>query len=887
MRWIRIMPLRLRSIFHRRQIERELAEEFEYHLEMQIQECLAKGMTPKEARRAALHDMDGIEWYKEECRNIRGVRWLDESRQDLSYAFRILAKSPGFFTVAALMLALGIGANTAIVSTIDALMFRPLPFQEIDQLVSLTQGSNLVNYRDLRENTSVFSGVAAYMGLPLELETGLPSGRAVSANFFQVLGMTMTLGRGFLPEEEESTSGHAVVVISHRLWKSKYGSDPAIVGKTIRLNQEVLTIVGVAPKDLRDATVGSPCKDLWVPFPMFGKLTHLEGTPMWRDAMESRAMYPFLTVIGRLRPNVALDQARAQMAVFVSNLHSAYPDAVKDWKPVLVPENRTRWPEANMLFFSVVLISAALCILLITCTNIATLLLARSSARQREIATRLALGARRARIVRQLLTEGFVLSAAALILSLAVCSLVLQLLPAFEDSIGSQLSFNIGVDIRVLTFAAFIALFTTLIFSIVPALVVSRAQITGALKDEGFPGIGQRKTRWRRILVVSQIALTVVLLIAAGLFMRTVTHFESVDPGFDKNVLIISAGLPSYGPNRDKMMRFYRQTLDRVRDLPGVRSASWGEELPFERRGSVWVRIQREHSGQGEGRWSDVQGNAVTPGYFKTMGISVLQGCDFAERNGDNRIGEVIVNGVFARQFWPNENAIGKRIRVQDPGPHTDQSIGLCEVIGIAKDVKYKAPWEKEMPFLYLPFWQQLYFHMDLHVSVQGDPRPYIDPIVQLCNTIDPGIPMNNARLMSTQAEALLSQERSAALVLGIFGLFALILAAIGLYGVISYSVAQRTHEFGIRAALGAGNGDIVRQVIMEGVVLASLGLAIGLPGSMILSRFVSSRMHGLSPLDPATYITISFLSLAVAFLASFLPARRVAADPMSALRTE
>jgi predicted permease len=513
-------------------------------------------------------------------------------------------------------------------------------------------------------------------------------------------------------------------------------------------------------------------------------------------------------------------------------------------------------------------------------------LLARSSARQREIATRLALGAGRARIVRQLLTEGFVLSAVALILSLAVCGLVLQLLPAFEDSIGSQLSLNIGVDLRVFTFTAFIALFTTLIFSTVPALVAARAEITGALKDEGFLGIGRRKTRWRRILVVSQIALTVILLIAAGLFMRTVSHFESVDPGFDKNVLIVSADLPSYGPNSDKMMRFYRQTLDRVRELPGVRSASWGEDLPFNRRGSIWMRIQREQLGYGNSKWSDVRGNAVTTGYFKTMRISILEGRDFAEQDSENPGGQVIVNETFAHQFWPNENAIGKRIRVQDTNPHADQNIKLFEVIGIAKDVKYKAPWEKEMLYLYLPFWQQFYFHMDLHVSVQGDPRPYIDPILKLCKTIDPGIPMNNGRLMSTQAEALLSQERSAALVLGIFGLLALILAAIGLYGVISYSVAQRTHEFGIRAALGAGNGNIVRQVITEGVVLAIIGLAIGLPGSLCLSRFVSSRMHGLSPLDPTTYFTISILSLTVALLASFLPARRAAANPMSALRT-
>jgi predicted permease len=885
--WLYIIPLRLRSAFCRPQVESELDEELQYHLDMKIEENEAKGMTREEARRSALLALGGLDQKKEECRDMRGLSWFDDFRQDVSYAFRILVKSPAFTIVAVLILALGIGANTAIVSTIDALIFRPMPFGQIDRLVSLTQGSNFVNYRDLSETDHIFSGVAAYMGLPLELETGLPSGRAVSANYFQVLGMTMTLGRGFLPEEEGPTSSHPVAVISHRLWKSRYGSDPAVVGKTITLNREVLTIVGVAPKELRDAIVGGPYRDLWIPFPMFARLTHLEKEPMWREAMESRSMYPFLSVIGRLKPDLTLDQANARMAAFMSNLRKAYPDSVRDWNPTLVPEDRVRIPEGNTLFFSMVLVSAALCILLVTCLNVANLLLARGSARQREIATRLALGASRARIVRQLLTEGLILTVLALMLSLAVYTFTLRLLPAFEDSIGSQLSLEVAMDSRVLVFAALIALLTTMIFSMAPAIVASRAEIRGALKDEGFFGIGQRKGRWRRILVVSQIALTITLLVTAGLFIKTVSHFKSVDTGFDKNVLILSSNLPSYGPDRGRMMKFYIQSLDGIRELPGVRSASWGEELPFDRRGSIGMRIQREELGNGADKWSDVQCNAVSSGYFKTMGIPVLKGRDFTEQDSDDPAGKVIVNEAFARKFWPDANAIGKRIRVQDVNPHAEQKANLCEVIGIAKDAKYKAPWENKTPYVYLPFWQQFYFHMDLHVSIQGNPRPYIDPILKLCKTIDPGITMNNARLISTQAESLLSQERSVVFVLAVFGSLALILAAIGLYGVISYSVAQRAHEFGIRVALGATNGNIIRQVVTEGAVLAMIGLAIGLSCSIALSKFIGSRMHGLSPLDPFIYAAISVISLAVAIMASFLPARAARTDPILALRID
>ncbi len=891
--WFRTLPLKARTIFCRGRVEHELTEEFQYHLDMKVEELIAAGTPAAEARYAALRAMDGLEQHKEECRDARGVRWLAEFRQDLRYALRILARSPGFTTVSVLMLALGIGANTAIVSALDALVFRQMPFGQVDRLVTIEPGSNLPNYLDLRADNRVFSGVAAYMGLPLGARTTnseVLSGRGVSANFFQVLGVNMALGRGFLPEEEKLAGSPPVVVISYRFWKQNLSGDPAVVGKTLRLNSEPLVIVGVAPKDFRDAALGGS-QDIWVPFPMFARILHLEKEPEWREAIEQRDMYPWLTVIARLKPGVTLQQAGARLNVFVSDLERAYPGPDKkwNWNPTVVPAGRARWPRGNALFFSSILTAAALCILLITCTNIANLLLARGSARQREIATRLALGAGRGRIVRQLLSEGLALSALSLVVSLVACKLTLLVLPAFEDSIGTTLSLFLGIDRRILFIAVCIGLLTTLMFALAPAFIASRADLTVGLKNQGFLSNRRDRIPWRRALVVLQVILTVILLIGAGMFMRTVWHFESIDPGFDRNVLqissdfILSGGFEIGTADAERQARaYYRQTLEHIRELPGIRSASWAEDVPFDRRGHVYETIQPEEANDGAGKWLGIQCNVISTDYFNTLGIPILQGRDFLDSESESPTGAVIVNETLARRYWPDQSPLGKRIRVKDKKPE------LWVVVGVARDAKYENPWEQARPYAYFPHWQlPLYFHMDLHVRASGDPLHVFDPIRKICESVNPKVTLNNPRLMAERTASLLSQERAAASVLTIFGFLALILAAIGLYGILSYSVAQRTHEFGIRIALGAGNGDILRQVIFEGMALVGLGLAIGLPGSTALSRLFMSRMHGLNPLHPAVYAAVALLTVIVALCAVILPARRAAGNPMNAIRTE
>jgi predicted permease len=624
---------------------------------------------------------------------------------------------------------------------------------------------------------------------------------------------------------------------------------------------------------------------------MFARITHLEKEPMWREAIEQRDMYSWLSIIARLKPGVTLQQARARMNVLTSDLEKAYPGSTKkwNWNPTVVPVSRARWPTGNTLFFSAVLTAAALCLLLITCTNIASLLLARGSARRREIATRLALGAGQGRIVRQLLAEGLALSVLALMVSLLVYWLALQALPAFEDSIGSTLYLVLGVDRRALLFAVCIGLATNLMFGLAPAFIVSRTDLTGGLKNQGFSSYRRSKVPWRRALVVFQIVLTVILLIGAGVFIRTVCHFESIDPGFDQKVLLLGSDFILSGgfeigtaDAESRALTFYRHALEKIRELPGVRSAAWAEDIPFDRRGYIAEEIRPEEANDGEADWLRLHCNVISTGYFKTLSIPILQGRDFRASDNKNPTGVVIVNETLARRYWPGQSPLGKRIRLKDNKPE------LWEVIGIAKDTKHANPWEQARPYAYFPYWQlPLYLHMDLHVSAAGNPMHVINPIRKACESVNAKVTMNNPRLMAERTASLLSQERAAASVLTVFGSLALVLAAIGLYGIISYSVAQRTHEFGIRVALGAQNGDILRQVIFEGMILVALGLAIGLPCSMALSRLVESRMHGLSPLHPAIYTIVPVLSITVALGAVILPARRACADPMNAIRIE
>jgi putative ABC transport system permease protein len=828
------------------------------------------------------------------------IQVLSDMWHDLRYAWRISTGRPGFTVAAVAILALGIGATTAVFAILDALMLRPLPVWQPERLAGFTIGWSLPDYRDLENDREIFSEVAAYVGLPLALrssESVLMSGRAVSANFFQTLGLKLAAGRGFLPEEDMPL-GNVPAVISYRLWQRSFGRDPNILGRALDVNRELLTIVGVAPKDLSDIQVGGPHQDVWVPIWAFGKVMHVDEAPYWRDAQVNRGLR-WLTALGRFRSGVELTQARARFAVIADNLRTAYPDSHRKWNPALLSMDRIRWPEGNKRFVSVLLVGAALAVLLIVCTNIAGMLLARGQSRQREIATRLSLGASRGRLVRQLLTEGLVLSGLGLASSVAVCVVALRWLASFDRGIipplyydvGQQLARHLGLGFNTRLFALGfgIALLTTLMFGLAPALAGSRLDLIGALKSQSSASSGATRFRGRRILLVTQVFLSAVLLIAAGVFVRTLLHFGSLNPGFDGNVLLLDTEFFRAHSDPNLRLTFYRESLDQVRRLPGVRSAAWAEDVPFD-RGFLEADIQLEVEDALGGEWQTIRCNAIGSSYFSTLGIPILSGRDFTDQDIAAPSPTVIINETMVRQYWPgNINPLGKRMRVRVNFDGEYRVSGVYEVVGVVKAVRDSNLWEAPAPCAFFPYSGFFDDHLTLHVSTLADPRSLAGSIRKICESVNPNvvIPVETVRLLSAQTDYLLSQERSSAEVLGIFGSLALLLAAAGLYGVVSCSTLQRSQEFGIRMALGARPSSIFRLVLMDGITLVAVGLALALPCSIALSRFIASRLHGLSPYDPVTYGLVSLLCLAVAFVAILLPARRAISDPMTALRRD
>jgi putative ABC transport system permease protein len=888
----------LRALLRRTQAERELDEELRYHVERQTEQNIRLGMNPEEAQYAARKAFGGVEQAKERSRDARGVRRLEELWRDLRYGARMLIRNPGFTFLATLSLSLGVGANTAIFSLLDALLLKRLPVRQPERLVVVATAAPGLSepisfsyplFRELDEKNSVFAGMFAYATTPMSMSEGGQAervvGELVSGDFFSVLGVGPHLGRVFSEADNRTPGGSPVTVISYNFWRRRFAADPQIVGKTINLNGYPFAVIGVAAQGFSGVAVGV-APDVRIPIMMNGQV--FPGTP----PVETRGAY-WLSVIARLNAGVSVEQAQAaadnafQIArePDVRNNKSDSPDN-RIFKSLHIQLNsaKTGASSSSRQFSQplIVLMCLVGVVLLIACLNVANLLLARGATRQKEIAVRLALGAGRLRLMRQLLTEGFLLSVLGGALGLIFARLGTDALLSFLPQGRIPTVIELKPDLRMLGFTLGVTLLTGLLFGLAPAIQATRPDLIPALKNEVvMVSGGGRRWELRHLLVILQVALSLTLLVGAGLFARSLRNLKAVDYGYDADQVVTLALDPAAnGYKLDRLRNFYGQLNERVSALPGVKSAAYMRNVPF---GDGYTRIGIEAPGYRPRPNEEmaVLLNQVAPQFFVTFGAPILQGRDFSAQDTPESAKVVIVNNSLARYFFGAESPLGKRISLEN---YKD-----LEIVGVVADAKYRSLKEAPPQTAYIPYSQYgALGQRTLCVRATSNASALITAIRNEVRSLDPNLPVFNVKTFAEQIDESVSRERLVALLSSFFGLFALLLAALGLYGVMAYAVARRAREIGLRMALGARAGDILRLVMRETLLLVLIGIAIGLPAALAATRLTEGLLFGLTSTDPLTVTLATLVMIAVAALAGYLPARRAAlVDPMVALRNE
>jgi len=892
--WWYTIPLRLRSLFRRRQADRELDDELRDHVEQKTAEYVAKAMTPQEARRQALLELRGIEQTKEKCRDTRRVNWLQDLLQDLRYALRMLRKSPAFTTIAVLTLALGIGANTAIFSLVDDLVLRPLPVVQPSQIAILFSTSKETGvrtrftYQDFLtiqgQTSEIFSGSSAALinnmdGMSLSEKSHPMWAAYVSGNFFELLGVRPVFGRLFVPSEGKVIGADPVLVISYSYWKSRFNSDPSIIGQRASVNGHPVTIIGVAPSGFHGL---SNLIDIQGYMPLAMAAT-FEDAPvnMLADTKDSSFI-----VISRLKPGVSFQQVQPALQVIARRLEDRDHGQAKMHAVYLGPAGLTIDPtNPGMLdVIGALFLTLAGCLLCLACMNIANLCLARAASRRHEVAMRAALGASRGRLIRQLLTESLLLAGLGCIGGVVLGILAGDLMGSISFHSVLPMVLDFRFDWRVFAYALAAAVFTTVLVGIAPALRAARGNANEIL-HEGGRNSTDRRQRLRATLVIAQVGSSLMLLIVAGLFVRSLDKAQHTDLGFDPNhVLNVTVDAHEAGYNENQTREFQKILLERARAVPGVQSASLSVSVPMDYGTpfAALASVDDYHIAPGEK--APIAGyNQISPGYFTTMRIPLLQGRDIQDSDGPNSPRVAVVNQRFVNQFWHGRDPIGRHFTTRDDSKHP------IEVVGVVKNSREEDMFEQD-PFFYVPLSQDYSPMVTLQLRTSSTPDALAPEVSSLIHSLEPAMPIFDVQPMTAAldtANGLLLFQFAAA-VAGALGLIGLILAIVGVYGVISYSAGQRTHEIGIRLALGAQPGQILKMIFRQGFLIVGAGVLAGVLAAAAMARIVGNLLFGVPPGDPLTYVSASALLAIVALLACYIPARRaMRVDPMVALRYE
>ena len=805
---------------------------------------------------------------------------------DIRYGLRTLAANPGFTAIAILSLAIGIGANTSIFSLADAMLLRPLPVEHSSQVVRVLSTSpsirhGAISYRDyvdFRDQAKTLSGLIAYQQIPVAMNPDprspaqLKLGLAVSPNYFDVLGVRPSLGRGFRPDENRTP----VVVLSNSTWESQFGRDAAVIGRTVSISKVDFTVIGVAPKNF-PGLERYVHEAIYVPIEVLPRLSPEGKNPNdQRDRLN-------LTVYGRLVEGRTATEAQSELQTIAKNLERAYPETNRGRTALVMNEVRARMTlDPTDAIQTAILLTLAGLVLMIACANVASLLLSRARGRAREIAIRIAIGAGRARLLRQLLTESMLLAVAGGGVGLVLALFSINFLSSLRLPTDLPAWIVVHLDLRVLAFCIGASVLSGIIFGLAPALHTLRQDLSTTLKAGDAASSGKRyRFQIRNLLVVGQVAVSLILLVASGLLVKDFRTALRFNPGFRTDHVLLMMLNPALARYQEAQARaFYRELIHRLQALPGVRSVSLAQHIPLGFTSSNPNVIVEGFEMAPNQRSLSVGANTVDENYFATMQIPLAAGRAFDIRDSASSIPVAIVNETMARQYWPKGSAIGGRIQLDNR---------TLEVIGVAKDIKYNDLAERPQPFLYLPFSQQYRSGMMLHVETAGDPAVLAAPVLAEIRRIDPGQPVQEIQtLHHFFEEGALFGSRLITRLVTVIGLFGALLATVGLYGVVAYSVSRRTREIGIRMALGAHPGKVARLVLRQGMILTSAGVAIGVVLSLLASQALQSQLVGVSARDPLVYIAIPCLLAIISLLACYVPARRAArVDPLRALRQE